>query len=31
MQAMGLINDHVVDCAIRTDVERARTSFHRPR
>lgn len=30
MQAMGLINDHVGDCVIRTDVERARSTFHRP-
>jgi DNA-3-methyladenine glycosylase I len=30
MQAMGLINDHVADCVIRTKVERARGSFRRP-
>jgi DNA-3-methyladenine glycosylase I len=30
MQAMGLINDHVAECVIRTRVERARKSFHRP-
>ena len=30
MQAMGLINDHVADCAIRSQVERARRSFRRP-
>jgi len=30
MQAMGLINDHVADCAIRDHVERARTRFKRP-
>ena len=30
MQAMGLINDHVVDCAIRNKVERARKNFKRP-
>ena len=30
MQAMGLINDHVMDCAIRSKVERARKSFMRP-
>lgn len=30
MQAMGLINDHVEDCAIRTKVERARKTFKRP-
>lgn len=30
MQAMGLINDHVEDCVIRAEVERARKSFIRP-
>lgn len=30
MQAMGLINDHVKDCVIRSKVERARKSFKRP-
>ena len=30
MQAMGLINDHVEDCVIRAQVERARKSFKRP-
>ena len=30
MQAMGLINDHVKNCVIRTKVERARKSFKRP-
>ncbi|HLB79174.1 MAG TPA: DNA-3-methyladenine glycosylase I [Dongiaceae bacterium] len=30
MQAMGLINDHVADCVVRTKVERARKSFRRP-
>ena len=30
MQAMGLINDHVGDCVIRAEVERARSSFRRP-
>ncbi|MHB8348699.1 MAG: DNA-3-methyladenine glycosylase I, partial [Acidiferrobacterales bacterium] len=30
MQAMGLINDHVEDCVIRTKVERVRKSFKRP-
>ena len=30
IQAMGLINDHVVDCVIRSKVERARKSFKRP-
>jgi len=31
MQAMGLINDHVEDCALRAKVERARKAFRRPR
>ncbi|WP_119301397.1 DNA-3-methyladenine glycosylase I [Dongia deserti] len=30
MQAMGLINDHVEDCVIRSKVARARKSFRRP-
>ena len=30
MQAMGLVNDHVEGCAIRAEVERARTAFTRP-
>ena len=30
MQAMGLINDHVEDCVIRAQVERARRSFSPP-
>jgi DNA-3-methyladenine glycosylase I len=30
MQAMGLINDHVEGCAVRTAVARARTGFKRP-
>ena len=30
MQAMGLINDHVADCVIRANVDRARKSFRRP-
>jgi DNA-3-methyladenine glycosylase I len=30
MQAMGLVNDHVEDCAIRAKVERARRNFKRP-
>jgi len=30
MQAMGLINDHVEDCVIRADVEKARNGFIRP-
>lgn len=30
MQAMGLINDHVEDCVIRAQVERARRNFKRP-
>jgi DNA-3-methyladenine glycosylase I len=31
MQAMGLINDHVADCALRAPVEQARRRFERPR
>jgi DNA-3-methyladenine glycosylase I len=31
MQAMGLVNDHVEDCVIRSKVERARKSFKRPK
>ncbi len=30
MQAMGLINDHVADCAIRSKAESARQRFKRP-
>ena len=30
MQAMGLINDHAADCALRGKVERARQAFGRP-
>jgi DNA-3-methyladenine glycosylase I len=30
MQAMGLVNDHVEDCVIRREVERARKGFKRP-
>jgi DNA-3-methyladenine glycosylase I len=30
MQAMGLINDHVEDCMIRTKADRARKAFRRP-
>jgi DNA-3-methyladenine glycosylase I len=30
MQAMGLVNDHVEDCVIRTKVEHARKRFRRP-
>jgi len=30
MQAMGLINDHVEDCVVRAEVERAREGFERP-
>jgi DNA-3-methyladenine glycosylase I len=30
MQAMGLVNDHVGDCVIRAEVERARRQFRRP-
>jgi DNA-3-methyladenine glycosylase I len=31
MQAMGLVNDHIEGCEIRTAVERARERFSRPR
>ncbi len=31
MQAMGLVNDHAADCVLRTEVERARAAFKRPR
>ena len=31
MQAMGLINDHVGDCVIRSKVEKARIKFKKPR
>jgi DNA-3-methyladenine glycosylase I len=31
MQAMGLVNDHVHDCGVRADVERARKALARPR
>jgi len=30
MQAMGLVNDHLEGCAIREDVEHARSTFARP-
>jgi DNA-3-methyladenine glycosylase I len=30
MQAMGIVNDHVDDCVIRSKVERARKHFKRP-
>jgi DNA-3-methyladenine glycosylase I len=30
MQAMGLVNDHLEGCAVRTAVERARRHFTRP-
>lgn len=30
MQAMGLVNDHVYECALRDKVERARKAFKRP-
>jgi DNA-3-methyladenine glycosylase I len=30
MQAMGLVNDHAADCAIRTDAARAAATFRRP-
>jgi DNA-3-methyladenine glycosylase I len=31
MQAMGLVNDHVDDCFVRGEIERARHQFARPR
>jgi len=31
MQAMGLVNDHLEGCAVRTAVERERKAFKRPR
>ena len=31
LQAMGLVNDHVEGCIIRSKVERARKEFNRPR
>ena len=30
MQVMGLINDHVADCVVKSKVERVRTAFSRP-
>jgi DNA-3-methyladenine glycosylase I len=30
MQAMGLVNDHLADCALRPEVEAARAGFARP-
>jgi DNA-3-methyladenine glycosylase I len=30
MQAMGLVNDHVEDCQVRAEIERARKRFARP-
>ncbi|PWS34660.1 DNA-3-methyladenine glycosylase I [Falsiroseomonas bella] len=30
MQAMGLVNDHAPDCAIRAEAARARAAFRRP-
>lgn len=30
MQAMGLVNDHVADCTMRAEVERARKAFPLP-
>jgi DNA-3-methyladenine glycosylase I len=30
MQAMGLVNDHIDDCHVRADIERARQRFVRP-
>ncbi|MFT4269365.1 MAG: DNA-3-methyladenine glycosylase I, partial [Xenophilus sp.] len=30
MQAMGLINDHAIDCAVHAEAQRARAAFRRP-
>lgn len=30
MQAMGMVNDHAADCALRAEVEEARQAFRRP-
>ena len=30
MQAMGLVNDHIDDCYVRAEIERARRRFSRP-
>jgi DNA-3-methyladenine glycosylase I len=30
MQAMGLVNDHIEECHVRTEIERARKRFSRP-
>jgi len=30
MQAMGLVNDHIDDCDVRAEIERARKTFIRP-
>ena len=30
MQAMGLVNDHIDDCQVRAEIERARKRFSRP-
>jgi DNA-3-methyladenine glycosylase I len=31
MQAMGLVNDHIEECHVRAEIERARRRFARPR
>jgi DNA-3-methyladenine glycosylase I len=31
MQAMGLVNDHIDDCYVRADIERARKRLSRPK
>ena len=31
MQAMGLVNDHIEECHVRADIERARKRFSRPK
>ena len=30
MQAMGLVNDHIENCAVRAEIEKARSAFIRP-
>jgi hypothetical protein len=30
MESIGLVNDHLSECALRDEVERARTRFQRP-
>jgi DNA-3-methyladenine glycosylase I len=30
MQAMGLVNDHIDECFVRAEIERARKRFSKP-